>query len=113
MGYEVKITVVKRGYELDLAERFLANPQTGKCSVFHDGQEFMITKENYNNFQYENHFCVAAWDVIKNKVYAALQGGNFYWAGWMKDQRQQILCCDDGIRPVVFLLEQIKIIQGE
>ena len=107
MGYEVKITVVKRGYELALAERFLANPQTGKCSVFHEGQEFLVTKENYN------HFCTAAWDVIKSKVYAALQGGNFYWAGWMKDQQQQILCCDDGIRPVVFLLEQIKIIQGE
>ena len=113
MGYEVKITVVKRGYELALAERFLANPQTGKCSVFHEGQEFLVTKENYNNFPYENHFCTAAWDVIKSKVYVALQGGNFYWAGWMKDQQQQILCCDDGIRPVVFLLEQIKIIQGE
>ena len=45
MGYEVKITVVKRGYEMDLAERFLANPQTGKCSVFHDGQEFLSRKE--------------------------------------------------------------------
>ena len=78
MGYEVKITVVKRGYERDLAERFLANPQTGKCSVFHDGQEFLVAKENYDNFPYENHFCVAAWDVIKIKVYAALQGGNFY-----------------------------------
>ena len=58
MGYEVKITVVKRGYERDLAERFLASPQTGKCSVFHDGQEFLVTKENYNNFPYENHFAL-------------------------------------------------------
>lgn len=73
IGYEVKITVVKRGYERDLPERFLASPQTGKCSVFHDGQEFLVTKENYNNFPYENHFCVAAWDVTKSKVYAALQ----------------------------------------
>ena len=106
MNHQVRITVFKRGYEQDLADRFLANPQTGKCSIFQHGQTFLVTKENYDNFPYENHFCVAAWDVIKNKVYAALQGGNFYWAGWMKDQRQQILCCDDGVRPVVFLLEK-------
>ena len=106
MNHQVRITVFKRGYEQDLADRFLANPQTGKCSIFQDGQTFLVTKENYDNFPYENHCCVAAWDVIKNKVYAALQGGTFYWAGWMKDQRQQILCCDDGVRPVVFLLEK-------
>lgn len=107
MNYQVKITVVKRGYEQDLAERFLENSQTGKCPVFQEGQEFVVTRKNYNNFPYENHFCVAAWDVIKIKVYAALQGGDFYWKGWMKDQKQQILCCDDGVRPVVFLLEKI------
>ena len=107
MKYNVKITVIRRGYEKDLIEQFLANPQTGKCPVFQDGQEFLVTRENYNSFPYENNFCVAAWDVIKIKVYSALQGGNFYWEGWMKDKKQQILSCDDGVRPVVFLLEQI------
>ena len=107
MKYSIKITVLKRGYEQELVERFIENPQTGKCPVFQEGQEFLVTRENYNNFPYENHFCVAAWDVIKIKVYAGLQGGNFYWKGWMKDQNQQILCCDDGVRPVVFLLEKV------
>ena len=107
MKYDVKISIVKRGYEQDLAERFLANPKTGKCTIFQEGQEFLVTKENYERFPYENDFCAAAWDVIKIKVYAGLQGGHFYWEGWMRDQKQQILCCDDGVRPVIFLLEQI------
>ena len=50
---------------------------------------------------------MGAWDVIKIKVYAALQGGNFYWEGWIKNRKEQILCCDDGVRPVVLLLERI------
>lgn len=108
MSYQVKITVIKRNHDPELVECFLNNPETGKCSVFHEGQEFYVTRENYDNFPYENKFCVAAWDVIKIKVYAVLQGGNFYWKGWMRDQQQQILCCDDGVRPVVFLLEQIE-----
>ena len=106
MKYNVKIRVVKREYYQDLADRFLVNPQTGKCSIFQDGQEFLVTPENYNRFPYEHHFCQGAWDVIKIKVYAALQGGTFYWEGWIRDRNEQILCCDDGVRPVVFLLER-------
>ena len=109
MKHKVKITVIKREYYQELADRFLVKPQTGKCSIFHEGQEFIVTKENYERFAYENNFCIAAWDVIKIKVYAALQGGNFYWEGWIKNRNEQILCCDDGIRPVVFLLERIDV----
>lgn len=106
MKYQVKITVVKREYYQDLADRFLVNPQVGPCRIFQEGQQFLVTQENYDNFPYETNFCKAAWDVIKIKVYAALQGGRFYWEGWHKDNKQQILCCDDGVRPVVFLLER-------
>ncbi|HIU44023.1 MAG TPA: TIGR04076 family protein [Candidatus Ventrousia excrementavium] len=107
MKTKVKITVVKREYYQDLADRFLANPQKGKCTIFSEGQEFFVTRETYNRFPYENDFCIPAWDAIKGKVYAALQGGNFYWQGWMRNPKEQILCCDDGVRPVVFLLERM------
>ena len=62
MKHQVRITVMKREYYQDLADRFLVNPNTGKCSLFHEGQEFMVTEENYENFPYENHFCKGAWD---------------------------------------------------
>lgn len=107
MKHKVKITILKREYYKDLADRFLANPEIGKCSIFHEGQEFIVTRENYDRFAYENNFCMGAWDVIKNKVYAALQGGHFYWEGWSKNRKENIMCCEDGVRPVVFLLERI------
>lgn len=74
MKYQVKITVLKRGYDQELADRFLVDPNAGKCSIFNEGQEFIVTKENYERFP-----------------------------------REQILCCDDGVRPVVFLLEKIDV----
>lgn len=108
MKRKVKITVIRREFYQDLAEKYVARPGVGKCSVFEDGQEFTVTRETYNNFPYENHFCVSAWDVMKHKVYSALQGGNFYWEGWMKNTKELIVCCDDGVRPVVFFLELIE-----
>ena len=84
MKRKVKITVIRREYYQELADRFLVNPGTGKCSLFEEGQEFIVTKENYDRFPYENKFCMAAWDIIKIKVYSVLQGGNFFAAG---------LCC--------------------
>ena len=38
MKYQVKITVLKRGYDQELADRFLVDPNAGKCSVFSAGQ---------------------------------------------------------------------------
>lgn len=109
MKYNVKITVMKREYYQDLADRFIVNPNTGKCSLFKEGDEFLVTPENYDYFAAEHKFCPGAWDILKTRVYTALQGGRFYWEGWHKNTKEQILCCDDGIRPVVFLLERIDI----
>lgn len=56
MNHKVKITVLRREYYQDLAERFLVNPKAGKCSIFQEGQEFTVTRENYERFPFENHF---------------------------------------------------------
>lgn len=37
MKRKVKITVIKREYYQELADRFLVNPGTGKCSLFEEG----------------------------------------------------------------------------
>lgn len=107
MKYRVKITVVKKYFDKEIAAGYLENPDVGPCKIFNKGDEYIVSRSNYDNFAQENHFCTAAWDIIKHKVYSALQGGDFYWQGWMRDRNQQILCCDDGARPVVFLLEKV------
>ena len=48
MSYQVKITVIKRNHDPELVEHFLNNPETGKCSIFQEGQESYVTRDNYD-----------------------------------------------------------------
>ena len=32
-------------------------------------------------------------------------GGNDFYDGWMKDKNSAMVACNDGFRPVIFLLE--------
>lgn len=38
-------------------------------------------------------------------MYTALQGGSIVHQ-WTADDRQMVACCNDGTRPVVFLIER-------
>ena len=100
-----KITVLRKDYHQDLADQYLSNPAVGPCSVFREGQEFIVDKENYLTML-DGKFCAEAWDAISHYVYAALQGGSIMH-GWSKDEKVMITCCNDGIRPVIFKLERI------
>ena len=42
-----KITVLRREYYQDLADKYLADPNVGKCQLFHDGQEFLVDGEGF------------------------------------------------------------------
>ncbi|MBC8530352.1 TIGR04076 family protein [Gehongia tenuis] len=105
MQHKVKITVLRRELFKDLQETYLANPQSGKCPFFEEGQEFMVTRENYNRML-EGRFCAEAWDCVSRYIYAALQGGSIM-EGWTADEKVMIACCNDGTRPVIFKLERI------
>ena len=52
MKTKVKITVLKREYYQDLADKYLANPQKGPCARVEEGQTFLVSRENYDNFPY-------------------------------------------------------------
>jgi uncharacterized repeat protein (TIGR04076 family) len=102
-----KITVLKRELYPDLQEKYLADPKSGKCPYFHEGQEFIV--ENDDFFRMLNgKFCSEAWDCISRYIYAALQGGSIM-RGWTNDDKVMITCCNDGTRPVIFKLERIDI----
>ena len=52
-------------------------------------------------------FCDGAWDSVKPFVQElAFGGGNFY-DGWMKNPYSAMISCNDGFRPVSFLLETV------
>ena len=105
MKHKCKITILKRECYKDLQEKYLADPRSGPCPFFLEGQEIMVDSDNF--FRMLNGtFCAEAWDCISRYVYAALQGGSIM-RGWTNDEKVMITCCNDGTRPVVFKLERI------
>lgn len=105
MKHKCKITILKRECYKDLQEKYLADPNSGPCPYFREGQVIMVDNDNF--FRMLNGtFCAEAWDCISRYVYAALQGGSIM-RGWTNDEKVMIACCNDGTRPVVFKLERI------
>jgi uncharacterized repeat protein (TIGR04076 family) len=116
MLHSCKVTVIKTNCFPELQEKYLADPESGPCPCFEEGQvfEFHRTPER-DDFQ---HFgrgartdggdfgCGEAWDAISRYIYAALQGGSIMHH-WTNDERMMIACCNDGTRPVVFKIERI------
>ena len=100
-----RITVLRRECFEDLQEKYLADPKSGKCPFFEDGQEFIVTMDDFFRMMH-GKFCAEAWDAISRYVYAALQGGSIM-RGWTNDERVMIACCNDGTRPVIFKIERI------
>lgn len=105
MKHKVKITVLRRECYQDLQEEYLADPKSGACQFFKDGQEFIVTPENYMQMM-NGTFCAEAWDAINRYVYTALNGGAIM-KGWTNDERVMIACCNDGTRPVIFKIERV------
>lgn len=100
-----KVTVIEKKCFKDLQEQYLADPQSGPCSMFEVGQEFIFDGTNYETMN-GGKFCMEAYDAINRYIYAAIQGGSIM-QGWTNDEKMMIACCNDGTRPVIFKLERI------
>ncbi len=102
---KVKITVLRRECFSDLQEEYLADPKSGPCTMFEDGQEIIVDGKGFDRMLHGT-FCAEAWDCISRYVYAALQGGSIM-NGWTNDEKMMIACCNDGTRPVIFKIERM------
>lgn len=109
--HKCKITVLKRELYMDLQQQYCADPNSGKCHLFHEGQEFMVDSRNWETML-DGKFCGQAWDAISRYLYTGLQGGSIM-KGWMNDEKVMITCCNDGTRPVIFKIERIDEDDGE
>ena len=84
----------------DLMEQY-ENPIEHACDV-QEGQVFIA-----NGWQKPEHFCDSAWDSVSPFVMTLAHGGADIYDGWMKDPRSAMISCNDGFRPVSFLLEAL------
>ena len=96
-----KITVVRKASYPDLSAKY-ENPISHACDV-EEGQVF-ISK----NGEKPQGLCDSAWESMCYFVTELAKGkGNFY-DGWMKNPYSAMISCNDGFRPVSFLIERIE-----
>ena len=50
-------------------------------------------------------FCESAWQSLSPFVMALAHGAQDFYGGWMKNKRSAMISCNDGFRPVSFLIE--------
>ena len=97
---KVKITVMKKAHYEDLIERF-ENPIENPCDMS-EGEVYIA-----NGWQKPEGFCASAWDTISPFVMTLSHGGENFYDGWMKNKKSAMISCNDGFRPVSFLLETL------
>lgn len=99
----VRITVIKKEFYPEFAEKYLTDGrEVGDCPIFDLGDVFVYK----GGAEMPKDFCPWAWIDIYRGV-SALSAGATY-KPWNNQDGIQILCCTDGIRPVVFLLEALE-----
>ncbi len=127
MQHKVKVTVIDKKLYPELQEKYCADPDSGMCSCYHVGDEFIFERYGeaddfwrmgLNTLKQTVHtaeevaggtafpHCSEAWDAISRYIYTGLQGGSIM-RGWMNDERIMIACCSDGTRPVIFKIERM------
>ena len=93
-----RITVMRITEYRDLMSKY-ENPISHACGMT-EGQVFIA-----DGWRRPEGFCESAWDSISPFVLALSHGGSNFYGGWMKNPRSAMISCNDGFRPVSFLIE--------
>lgn len=95
---KVRITVMRKACYHDLMAQY-ENPMEHACDI-REGQVFIA-----NGWQRPDGFCESAWETVSPFVMALAHGAEDFYDGWMKNKHSAMISCNDGFRPVSFLLE--------
>lgn len=97
---KIRITVVCKACYRDLMEKY-ENPLEHACDV-EEGQVFVA-----NGWEKPEGLCESAWQSMSPFVMTLAYGGRNIYDGWMKNERSAMISCNDGFRPVSFLIEAL------
>ncbi len=97
---KVRITALKRSVYDDLIEKY-ENPIEHACDI-EIGQVFIA-----NGWERPEGLCLSAWESMSHFVMTLAHGGGNFYNGWMKNEKSALISCNDGFRPVSFLLEAL------
>lgn len=96
-----RITVMKVAQYDDLIAQY-ENPMEHACDM-KAGQVFVA-----NGWERPEGFCLSAWESMSAFVLALAHGGSDFYGGWMKNKKSAMISCNDGFRPVSFLIEALE-----
>lgn len=95
-----RITAVRCARYCDLIAKY-ENPIEHACGV-REGDVFIA-----NGWEKPAGLCQSAWDSMSPFVLALSHGAEDIYDGWMKNPRSAMISCNDGFRPVSFLIEAL------
>lgn len=95
-----RITVMKIANYTDLMEQY-ENPMEHACDM-KEGQVFIA-----NGWEKPEGMCTSAWESMSAFVMTLAHGGEDIYNGWMKNPKSAMISCNDGFRPVSFLIEAL------
>ena len=95
---KVRITVLRKARHDDLIEKY-ENPIAHAC----DMEEGMVFETD--GYSCPAGMCESAWTSVMPFALALASGGGNFYGGWMKNPQSALISCNDGFRPVSFLLE--------
>ena len=98
---KIRITVMRISEYRDLMARY-ENPIEHAC----DMKEGMVFTAN--GWERPEGFCESAWETVSPFVMTLAHGGGNLYDGWMKNEKSAMISCNDGFRPVSFLLEALE-----
>lgn len=96
-----RISVIRKTEYHDLMEKY-ENPIEHACNMS-EGQVFIVY-----GIEKPEGLCESAWQSIFPFVNVLAHGGENFYDGWMKNPKSAMISCNDGFRPVSFLIEVIE-----
>ena len=97
---KVRITVIRKACYEDLIEKY-ENPIENACDM-ELGRVFIA-----DGWQKPDGLCESAWQTMSPFVMGLSHGAEDFYDGWMKNKKSVMISCNDGFRPVSFLIEAI------
>jgi len=98
---QCRITVMRKASYPDLCQQY-ENPIQHTCD-YQEGMVFLSV-----DGQMPDGFCPSAWQNLQPFVFALASGAKDFYDGWMKNPYSAMISCNDGFRPVSFLIEALK-----